>query len=83
MTLVANIIYAVLLAVVVVFAVIYISAIFQTSGLRSSDGQYRMLAATVMATQSRAQVTMAAVQAGLAQIAASRAAVEKLMIPVQ
>ncbi len=83
MALVAHIVYAVLLAIVVAFAVKYISAIFHAWAQRSSDGQYWMLAERVVAAQSQAQVTMVAVQADLARIAASLAAVEKLLKQVE
>lgn len=77
MTFVASMIYAVLLAMVVVCAVKYISALFMAPAQRSSDRHYRMLAERAVAAQSQAQGRMAGVQANLAQTAASLAAVEK------
>jgi hypothetical protein len=76
-------IYAALLAMVVVFAVKYISALFKAPAQRSSDRHYRMLAERAVAAQPQAQRTMAGVQANLAQSAASLAAVEQLLKRVE
>jgi hypothetical protein len=75
--------YALFLALVLVFAMRYISAIFQARARLSSDKQYRALAEKAVATQSESQVTLSAVQADLARIASSLAAVEKILQQVE
>lgn len=79
----ADMLYAVLLAIVLVFAVKYISAAFQAWAQRSNDRQYRILAEKVAAVQSDTQAAMTAVQADLAKVASSLAAVEKILQQVE
>lgn len=78
-----DVMYALFLALVLVFAMKYISAIFQARARTSSDRQYRALAEKVIAAQSENQATMSAMQADLARIASSLAAVEKILQQVE
>jgi hypothetical protein len=78
-----NMLYAVLLAVVLVFAVKYISAAFQASAQKSNDRQYRVLAEKIAAVQAETQAAMTAIQADLAKVASSLAAVEKILQQVE
>ena len=75
--------YALLLAVVLVSGAKYVSAVFQAWAQRSNDRQYRALAERVVAAQSESQATLAGLQADLARIAASVAAVEKVLKQVE
>lgn len=79
----ANMLYAVLLAIVLVFAVKYISAAFQASAQKSTDRQYRILAEKVAAVQSETQAAMTGIQTDLSKITSSLAAVEKLLRQVE
>ncbi|HEV2271802.1 MAG TPA: hypothetical protein VGS41_04230 [Chthonomonadales bacterium] len=79
----ADMLYAVLLAIVLVFAVKYISAAFQAWAQRSNDRQYRILAEKVAAVQSDTQAAMTGIQADLAKVASSLAAVEKILQQVE
>lgn len=79
----ADMLYAVLLATVLVLAVKYISAAFQASAQKSNDGQYRILAEKVVAVQSETQAAMTGIQTDLAKITSSLAAVEKLLKQVE
>lgn len=79
----ADMLYAVLLAIVVVFAVKYISAAFQASAQKSNDRQYRILAEKVAAAQSETQAAMTGIQSDLSKITSSLAAVEKLLKQVE
>lgn len=78
-----NMLYAVLLAIVLVFAVKYISAAFQASAQKSNDRQYRILAEKVAAVQSQTQAAMTGIQNDLSKITSSLAAVEKLLKQVE
>lgn len=78
-----DMLYAALLATVLVFAVKYISAIFQAWAQRSNDRQYRALAEKVIATQSDTQASLSGIQAELAKVASSLAAVEKVLKQVE
>lgn len=78
-----DMVYAVCLAIVLVFGVKYISAIFQAWAQKSNDRQYRILAEKVSSVQSEAQATMTGIQADLARIAVSLAAVEKVLKQVE
>jgi len=80
---VADMLYAVLLAVVLIFAVKYISAALQAWAQKSNDGQYRSLAERVTATQSEIQATMAGIRADVSKISSSLAAVEKVLKQVE
>lgn len=75
--------YSLCLALVLVFGVKYISAIFQAWAQKSHDRQFRALAERVVTAQSETQATMSAVQADLSRIASSLAAVEKLLRQVE
>lgn len=79
----ADMLYAVLLAIVLVFSVKSIAAAFQAWGQRSSDRQYRILAEKVAAVQSETQAAMTGIQSDLAKITSSLAAVEKLLKQVE
>lgn len=79
----ADMLYAVLLAIVLVFAVKYISAAFQAWAQRSNDRQYRILAEKLAAAQSETQAAMAKIQADLSKVASSLAAVEKILQQVE
>lgn len=79
----ANMLYAVLLAIVLVFAVKYISAAFQASAQKSNDRQYRILAEKVAAVQAETQAAMTGIQSDLAKITSSLAVVEKLLKQVE
>lgn len=79
----ADMLYAVLLAIVLVFAVKYISAIFQAWAQRSNDRQYRVLAEKAAAAQSEMQTAMIAIRADLSRITSSLTAVEKLLKQVE
>jgi hypothetical protein len=78
-----NIMYALFLGLVLVFAMKYVSAIFQARARESSDRQYRALAEKAVAAQSESQATISAMQADLARIASSLAAVEKILQQVE
>ncbi|MGH8201430.1 MAG: hypothetical protein ACREVO_13890 [Steroidobacteraceae bacterium] len=78
-----DMLYAALLAIVLVFAAKYFSAIFQAWAQKSSDRQYRLLAEKVTAVQTETQAAMTAIQAELAKIATSLAAVEKILQQVE
>lgn len=79
----ANMLYAVLLAIVLVFAVKYISAAFQASAQKANDRQYRILAEKVAAVQAETQAAMTGIQTDLSKITSSLAAVEKLLKQVE
>jgi len=78
-----DMLYAILLAIVLVFTVKYISAMLQAGAQKSNDRQYRILAEKVAAAQSETQVAMTAIQADLSRIASSLAAVEKILQQVE
>lgn len=78
-----DMLYAILLAIVVVFTVKYISPILQAGAQKSNDRQYRMLAEKIAAAQSETQAAMTAIQADLSKIASSLAAVEKILQQVE
>lgn len=79
----SDMVFAALLAIVLVFAAKYFSAIFQAWAQKSSDRQYRLLAEKVTAAQTETQAAMSAIQTDLAKIAASLAAVEKILQQVE
>lgn len=79
----ADMLYSVLLAIVLVFAVKYISAAFQAWTQRSNDRQYRILAEKVAAVQAETQAAMTGIHADLAKIASGLAAVEKILQQVE
>jgi hypothetical protein len=79
----SNMVFAALLAIVLVFAAKYFSAIFQAWAQKSSDKQYRLLAERVTAAQAETQAAMAGIQADLSRIAATLAAVEKILQQVE
>jgi len=79
----ADMLYAVLLAIVLVFCVKYIAAAFQASAQKSDDRHFRILAEKVAAVQSETQATMAGIRADLSKIASSLAAVEKILQQVE
>ena len=74
-----DMVYALALAIILIFVVKYISAVFQARARAANDERYRALAEKAAAAQSEAQATMAAVQADLAKIALSLATVEKIL----
>lgn len=78
-----DIMYALFLALVLVFGMKYISAIFQARARVSSDKQYRALAEKTAAAQAESQGTLSAMQADLSRIASSLAAVEKILQQVE
>ena len=78
-----DMLYALLLALVLIFGVKYISGIFQAWAHGANEKQYRALAERAVAAQSEGQATMAAIQADLSKIASSLAAVEKILQQVE
>jgi Mg2+ and Co2+ transporter CorA len=78
-----NMLYALLLALVLIFGVRYVSGIFQARAHAANERQYRALAEQAVATQSETRLTMAAIQTDLARIASSLAAVEKILQQVE
>lgn len=78
-----DVLYALVLAVILIFAMKYISAIFQAIARAASDKHYRVLAEKTVTVQSESQATMAAMQAELAKITSSLAAVEKILRQVE
>ncbi|MGH8296819.1 MAG: hypothetical protein ACRETZ_15200 [Steroidobacteraceae bacterium] len=78
-----DMLYALLLALVLIFGVKYLSGIFQAWARGANEKQYRTLADRVVAAQSDSQATMAAIQADLAKVASSLAAVEKILQQVE
>ena len=79
----SSMVYAALLAIVLVFGAKYFSAIFQAWAQRSSDRQYRILAEKVTSVQTETQAAMAGIQADLSKIATTLAAVEKILQQVE
>lgn len=79
----SSMVYAALLAIVLVFGAKYFSAIAQAWAQRSSDRQYRILAEKVTSVQTETQAAMAGIQADLSRIATSLAAVEKILQQVE
>lgn len=75
----ADMFYALLLAIVLVFGVKYFSAIFQAWAQRANDRQYSALAERAIAAQSETQAALTGIQADLAKIASSLSAVEKVL----
>ncbi|MGH8169074.1 MAG: hypothetical protein ACRET5_13575 [Steroidobacteraceae bacterium] len=78
-----DMLYAALLAMVLVFGVKYVSAIFQAWAQKSNDRQYRLLAEKIAAAQAETQATMAAMQSELSKVASSLAAVERVLKQVE
>jgi hypothetical protein len=78
----SDMVYAALLAIVLVFGAKYFSAIFQAWAQKSSDRQYRILAEKVTAVQTQTQTAMA-MQTDLSKIATTLAAVEKILQQVE
>lgn len=76
-------VYALLLAIVLVFGVKYISAIFQAWAGGAHERQYRALAEKFAAAQSETQATMAAVQVELSKLASTMLEVEKILKQVE
>lgn len=79
----SDMVFAALLAIVLVFGAKYLSAIFQAWAQKSSDRQYRILAEKVTAAQTETQAAMVAIQADLSKIATTLAAVEKILQQVE
>jgi hypothetical protein len=79
----SDMVYAALLAIVLVFGAKYLSAIAQAWAQKSSDRQYRILAEKVTAVQSETQAAMSGIQADLSKIATTLAAVEKILQQVE
>jgi hypothetical protein len=65
--------------VAVVFAMKYISAAFAARARLANDGAYRALAETATAAQAQTQASLTAIQADLARLSASVAAVEQIL----
>jgi hypothetical protein len=78
-----GIMFAFFLALVLVFAMKYISAIFQARARIWSEKQYRALAEQSVAMQSESQVTLSAMQANLSHVASSLAEIEKILKQVE
>lgn len=78
-----DMLYAVLLALVLIFGVKYITGIVQAWAHGANERQYRALAERSVAAQSEAQATLDAIQADLSKIASSLAAVEKILQQVE
>lgn len=78
-----DMLYALLLALVLIFGVKYVSGIFQAWAHGAHDRQYRALAERAAAAQSESQATIAAIRADLAKVASSLAAVEKILQQVE
>lgn len=78
-----DMLYAALLALVLIFGTKYVSGIFQAWAHGAREKQYRVLAERATATQSEIQAAMTAIQADLSKIASSLAAVEKILQQVE
>jgi hypothetical protein len=68
-----------ILAVMVIFAMRYALKAFQARMQGAADGQYQALAERTAATQAETAASLSIVKAQLADIAASLAAVEKVL----
>jgi hypothetical protein len=79
----SDMVFAALLAIVLIFVAKYFAAIFQAWAQRSNDRQYRILAEKVTAVQTETQAAMAGIQADLSRIATTLAAVEKILQQVE
>lgn len=80
---VPDMLYALLLALVLILSVKYISGIFRAWAQGANEKQYRALAERAVAVQSEVQAAVATMQAELTKIAASLEAVEKILRQVQ
>jgi hypothetical protein len=69
--------------ILVVFGMKYFSALFQARARIANDALYRTLAEKVVATQSENQVVLSAMRTELSSVAASLAAVEKILQQVE
>ena len=78
-----DMLYALLLALVLIYAVKYITGVFRAWAQGANEKQYRALAERAVAAQSEAQAAVAAMQTELSKIAASLEAVEKILRQVQ
>jgi hypothetical protein len=65
--------------ILVVFAMKYVSAVFAARARLANDGAYRALAEAAAAGQAQAQASLTAIQADLARLSASVAAVEQIL----
>lgn len=80
---VTDIMYALFLALVLILGMRYVSAIFEARARASSDKQYRILAEKTVAVHSESLATLSAIQADLARVVSSLAAVEKILQQVE
>lgn len=78
-----DILFALFLALVLISAMKYISAIFQARARLWSEKQYRTLAEQAVAVQSESQVALAALQTNLSKVASSLAEIEKILKQVE
>ena len=69
--------------ILVVFGMKYFSALFQARARIANDALYRTLAEKAVATQSENQVVLSAMRTELSSVAASLAAVEKILQQVE
>jgi len=69
--------------ILLVFAMKYFSAAFSARARIASDAAYRALVEQATAAQSENQAALAAIQADLAKLATSLAAVEKILKQVE
>ncbi len=80
---VADMSYALVFGAMVIFAVKYISGIFQAWAVGANERQCRALAERTAAAQSESQGTLSAIQADLSKIAPSLVEIEKILKQVE
>ncbi len=78
-----DIVYALVLGAMVIFAVKYVSGIFKAWALGANEKQYRILAERVVVCQSEGQATLSALQADLSKLASSLKEIEKILKQVE
>jgi hypothetical protein len=71
------------LTILIVFGMKYFSAIFQSRARIANEATYRTLAEKAVAAQSENQAALSAIRAELSTVAASVAAVEKILVQVE
>jgi uncharacterized membrane protein len=69
--------------ILLVFGMKYFSALFQARARIANDAMYRALAEKAVTAQSENQAALSAIRADLAKVAASLAAVEKVLQQVE
>lgn len=69
--------------VLVIFAMRYVSAVFQARARLAHDDAYRQIAQAAAAAETQTAQSLAAIQASLADVAARLGAVEKILKDVE